>query len=74
MCGLRYRNPMIPAAVVYVWENLNPFLPPLLQKISVIYYLKGLCPVEVPVPPPLNVMVVDADSTPAWIAIFGLLA
>jgi hypothetical protein len=74
MCGLRYRNPMIPAAVVYVWENLNPFLPPLLQKISVIYYLKGLCPVEVPVPPPLNVMVVAADSTPAWIAILGLLA
>jgi hypothetical protein len=74
MCGLRYRNPMIPAAVVYVWENLNPFLPPLLKKISVIYYLKGLTPVEVPVPPPLNVMVVDADSTPAWIAISGLLA
>jgi ABC-type transport system involved in multi-copper enzyme maturation permease subunit len=74
MCGLRFRNPMIPAAVVYVWENLNPFLPSLLKKISVIYYLKGLCPVEVPVPPPLNVMVVDADATPAWIAIFGLLA
>jgi len=74
MCGLRYRNPMIPAAVVYVWENLNPFLPSLLKKISVIYYLKGLTPVEVPVPPPLNVMVVDADATPAWIAISGLLA
>src|SRR4051794_35732381 len=42
MCGLRFRNPMIPAAVVYVWENLNPFLPSLLKKISVIYYLKGL--------------------------------
>jgi len=74
MCGLRYGNPMIPAAVVYVWENLNPFLPSLLQKISVIHYLKALCPVEVPVPPPLNVMVVDTDATPAWIAVFGLLA
>lgn len=74
MCGLRYGNPMIPAAVVYVWENLNPFLPSLLQKISVIHYLKALCPVEVPVPPPFNVMVVDTDATPAWIAIFGLLA
>jgi hypothetical protein len=74
MCGLRYGNPMIPAAVVYVWENLNPFLPSLLQKISVIHYLKALCPVEVPVPPPLNVMVVDTDATPTWIAIFGLLA
>lgn len=74
MCGLRYRNPMIPAAVVYVWENLNPFLPSLLKKISVIFYLKGLCPVEVPVPPPLNVIVVDTDPTPAWITIPALLA
>jgi len=74
MCGLRYRNPMIPAAVVYVWENLNPFLPSLLKKISVIFYLKGLCPVEVPVPPPLNVIVVDTDPAPAWITIPGLLA
>jgi len=74
MCGLRYRNPMIPAVVVYVWEGINPFLPSFLQKISVIHYLKGMCPVEVPVPPPLNVMVVDTDPTPAWIAILGLLA
>jgi len=74
MCGLFFRNPMIPAAVVFVWENLNPFLPALLKKISVIFYLKSLCPVEVPVPPPFSVMVVEADPTPAWIAIPGLLA
>ena len=52
MCGLLFRNPMIPAAVVWVWEGLNPFLPALLKKISVIFYLKSLCPVEVPAPPP----------------------
>ena len=74
MCGLFFRNPMIPAAVVFVWENLNPFLPALLKKISVIFYLRSLCPVEVPVPPPFSVMVIDADPTPAWIAVFGLLA
>jgi len=73
-CGLLFRNPMIPAAAVYVWENVNPFLPSMLQKISIISYLKGLCPVEVPLPPPLNVIVVDIDPTPAWIAIPGLLA
>ena len=44
MCGLFFRNPMIPAAVVMVWENLNPFLPTVLKKISVIFYLKNLCP------------------------------
>ncbi len=74
MCGLLFKNPMIPAAVVFVWENLNPFLPTLLKKISVIFYLKSLCPVEVPVPPPFSVMVIDADPTPAWIAVPGLLA
>jgi ABC-type transport system involved in multi-copper enzyme maturation permease subunit len=74
MCGLFFKNPMIAAAVVWVWENLNPFLPTLLKKISVIYYLKSLCPVEVPVPPPFNVMVVDADPSPFWVAVPGLLA
>jgi ABC-type transport system involved in multi-copper enzyme maturation permease subunit len=74
MCGLLFKNPMIAAAVVWVWENLNPFLPTLLKKISVIFYLKNLCPVEVPVPPPFNLMVIDAEPTPVWIAIPGLLA
>jgi len=61
MSGLFFRNPMIPAAVVMVWENINPFLPTFLKKISVIFYLKNLCPVEIPIPPPFNVMVIDAD-------------
>jgi ABC-type transport system involved in multi-copper enzyme maturation permease subunit len=74
MCGLRYRNPMIPAAVVFVWENINPFLPALLQKVSVIYYLRSMMPVEVPFPPPFSVMVIDADPMSAWITVPGLLA
>ncbi|HWB84948.1 MAG TPA: ABC transporter permease [Bryobacteraceae bacterium] len=74
MCGLFFRNPMIPAAIVMVWENLNPFLPTLLKKISVIFYLKSLCPVEIPVPPPLSLLVVETNPTPAWIAVPGLLA
>jgi ABC-type transport system involved in multi-copper enzyme maturation permease subunit len=73
MSGLFFKNPMIPAAVVMVWENINPFLPTVLKKISVIFYLKNLCPVEIPIPPPFNVMVIDADPTPFWIAVPGLL-
>jgi hypothetical protein len=30
--------------------------------------------VEIPIPPPFNVMVIDADPTPFWIAVPGLLA
>jgi hypothetical protein len=72
--GLLIRNPMIPAAVIMVWENLNPFLPAFMKKISVIFYLKSLCPVDVPgIPAPLSVLVVDIDPSPAWIAVPGLL-
>jgi ABC-type transport system involved in multi-copper enzyme maturation permease subunit len=74
LCGLLFRNPLIPAAVVWVWEGLNPFLPALLKKISVIFYLKSLLPVEVPAPPPFSVMVIETDPTPAWLAVPGLLA
>jgi ABC-type transport system involved in multi-copper enzyme maturation permease subunit len=74
LAGLMFRNPMIPAAVVMVWENLNPFLPSLLKKFSVIFYLKSLCPVaEVPADNAFALFVVAADPTPAWLAIPGLL-
>ena len=74
MCGILFKNPFIAAAIVWVWEGINPFLPSVLKKISVIFYLKTLCPVEVPVPPPFNVMVTETDATPFWIAVPGLLA
>jgi ABC-type transport system involved in multi-copper enzyme maturation permease subunit len=74
MCGILFKNPFIPAAIVWVWEGINPFLPSVLKKISVIFYLRNLCPVEVPVPPPFNVMVTETDPTAYWIAVPGLLA
>jgi len=74
LTGVLYRNPMIPAAVVMVWENLNPFLPSLLKKFSVIFYLKSLCPVsDIPAEGPLAFLVTATNPTPAWLAIPGLL-
>jgi len=43
--GLLFRNPVVPAAVVLLWESANLFLPAALKKISVIFYLQSLCPV-----------------------------
>jgi hypothetical protein len=43
--GLLFRNPIVPIAVVLLWEGVNPFLPAALKKISMIYYLQSLCPV-----------------------------
>jgi len=74
LTGVIIRNPLIPAAVVFVWENLNPFLPSLLKKFSIIFYLKSLCPAGDTPEGPLAVLVTSADPTPAWLAIPGLLA
>ncbi len=71
--GLMFRNPMIPAAAVLVWEGINSFLPTFLQKISVLFYLKTLCPVQVPLQGPLALIAVVSDPVPAWLAIPGLL-
>ncbi len=72
--GLVSRNPMLPAALVMVWEGINAFLPSFLQRFSVIFYLKSLSPVEVPVTGGLAILAVASDPAPAWLAISGLLA
>jgi hypothetical protein len=68
--GLFFRNPIIPALVLYFWEAINFLLPPLLKKISVIHYLNSLTPVPAPEASPFGVMV---EPTPAWISVPGLL-
>jgi ABC-type transport system involved in multi-copper enzyme maturation permease subunit len=75
LAGLYTRNPMIPAAVFWVWENLNPFLPSFLKKLSVIFYVKGLCPVTPPAeaPTPITLLFVDTEPIPAHWAVPGLL-
>jgi ABC-type transport system involved in multi-copper enzyme maturation permease subunit len=67
--GLFFRNPIIPALVLYGWEWLNFLLPPLLKKISVIHYLNSLSPIPVPEGP----FAVVAEPTPAWIAVPSLV-
>lgn len=46
--GMFFRNPIIPTVVVLVWESINVFLPALLRKVSLIFYLQSLCPVVAP--------------------------
>ena len=75
--GMLFKNPILPAAGILIWEAANPFLPALLKKFSVIYYLKSLCPVDIPTPPgtpPLLALLVsnpDPVSTP--VAILGIV-
>ena len=46
--GLLFRSPIIPAAVILVWESANLFVPASLKHLSLIYYLQSLCPVVAP--------------------------
>ena len=62
--GLMFRNPIVPAAALLVWESLNPFLPELLKRISVIYYLGQLSPVSATMPgiSPLYALLISAPG------------
>lgn len=77
VAGMFFRNPIAPAAVILIWEGINPFLPSVLKQFSVIYYLKSLCPVDVPVPPGmhplLSLLIANPEPISAPVAVFGLL-
>jgi hypothetical protein len=75
---VRYRNPLIPAALMLVWESANGILPAILKKISVIYWLKSVCPISIPAPRGngnnlFSLLIFDIDPAPAGIAILNLL-
>ena len=77
VAGMLFRNPIIPAAAVLIWEGINPFLPALLKQFSVIYYLKSLCPVEIPVSPGtpglFALLISNADPVSPPVAVLGIL-
>ena len=67
--GLFFKNPIIPALLLFGWEWINFLLPPLLKKISVIHYLQSLVPVTMSEGP----FAVLVEPTPAWIAVPSLI-
>ena len=75
--GLIWRNPIIPAAIVLVWESANVFLPATLKTVSVIFYLQSLCPVvaspENDMSMPLQLLLSATQPPKAGTAIMGLI-
>jgi len=65
--GLLFRNPVIPAAVLWLWEAANLLLPPLLKRFSVVFYLQSLYPV----PLTRSLFEVVAEPPPVWVAVAG---
>jgi hypothetical protein len=77
VAGMLFRNPILPTAGILIWEAANPFLPSVLKHFSVIYYLKALCPVDIPVPPntsPLMALLIsNSDPVSPPLAFLGIL-
>lgn len=78
--GVLFRNPLIPAAGLLVWEGINGFLPAVLKKLSIIYWLQSICPIPMPVQQQgggrgniMQLLVIDIDPAPAHVAIINLL-
>lgn len=69
LAGLFFRNPIVPASLLWIWEAINPFLPNLLKKLSVVHYLQSLKPIPITSGPFAFV----GDPTPAWIAVPGVV-
>ena len=66
--GFFFKSPAIPAVIVFGWEAINFLLPPVLKKISIIYYLQSLCPVPLSAGP----LALLADAPSPWLAVPGL--
>jgi ABC-type transport system involved in multi-copper enzyme maturation permease subunit len=77
-CGMLLRNPIVPAIVVLLWENINGALPAILQKLSVLYYVESLAPVPPPMDAsaPLLIRLLASPAAPPHpaLAIAGLVA
>jgi len=67
--GLFFRNPIIPALLVYGWEWANFLLPPVLKKISIIHYLHTLAPIPMNEGPFATVV----TATSPWVSVPSLL-
>jgi len=69
VAGLFMRNPVIPAVLIFFWEGGNAFLPGLLKKFSVIFYLQSLFPIDISKGP----IEIIAEPVPLWIGIPGFI-
>ena len=69
LIGLFFKNAIVPAFFIWGWELINFVLPPLLQKISVVHYLRSLYPI----PLSEKILTVVTDPTPPWISVPGLI-
>lgn len=66
--GMLFKNPIIPSGIVLGLEYINFLLPPVMKKVSVIFYLESLCPVPIKE----SVFSVAADPATVGVAVLSL--
>jgi ABC-type transport system involved in multi-copper enzyme maturation permease subunit len=73
LLSIVFKNPIVPGMLLLGWETINPVLPPLSQKLSVVFYLRHLMPVQVPFEGIFALLTVVTEPVPAWMATVGVL-
>ena len=71
--SLLFKNPIIPGAMLLGWETIAPIFPSWAQRLSVTFYLKHLCPVNLPIEGPMAIFTIVAEPVSPFIAVIGLL-
>ncbi|HET9281086.1 MAG TPA: ABC transporter permease [Candidatus Angelobacter sp.] len=71
--SLVFKNPILPGIAVLLWETFHAVAPPLLQKLSVSFYLAQLCPVTIAPDGIMALFTVIAEPVSPWLAIPGLI-
>jgi ABC-type transport system involved in multi-copper enzyme maturation permease subunit len=71
--SLLFRNPIVPGVIIMGWETISPIFPSWAQRLSVTFYLKHLCPVNLPVTGPMAIFTIVAEPVAQWVAVLGLL-
>ena len=69
--SLLMKNPVIPALLVLGWETFNPVFPSLVQRFSITYYLKQLCPISVSAPGIMALFTVVSEPVGTFAAVLG---
>lgn len=67
------KNPILPGIIVLLWEIFHAVFPAMLQRLSITFYLKQLCPVAVPPEGLMALFAVVAEPVSAWLAVPGLI-
>ena len=73
--GIRWKNPVLPAVVLLLWESFHSFLPWWARKLSVLHYLQSLTPTRAAAARgPGIIFGQTVDPEPTWLAIAALVA